>query len=93
MSGRSDKVEHGVDSIIPEARISLNARLLRKLIVVLLFQVAGNLREAEMALSVLLTASYRDRVNSRYFSPRLVINIVSEAGRVDDGEGDAGTIL
>lgn len=46
-----------------------------------------------MALSVLLIASYYDKVNSQYFSPSLVINLVSEAGRVDDGEGDAGTIL
>lgn len=48
-----------------------------------------------MVLSVLLLviASYSYKVKRKYFSPSLVINVVSEAGRVDDGEGDAGTIL
>lgn len=43
MAGRSDEVEHGVDSVIPEVRIALDARLLREMIVVLSFKVADNL--------------------------------------------------
>lgn len=53
MAGRGDKVEHGVDSIVREARITPDARLFREMIVVLSFKVADNLREAAMVLSVL----------------------------------------
>ena len=53
MAGRRDKVEHGVDSIVCEARITPDARLFGEMIVVLSFKVADNLREAVMVLSVL----------------------------------------
>lgn len=54
MTGWSDEVEHGVNSVVPEARITLDARLLRKLIVVLSFKETNNPREARMDLLVLL---------------------------------------
>lgn len=43
MAGRSDEVEHGMNSVVPEARITLDARLFREMIVVLSFKVADNL--------------------------------------------------
>jgi hypothetical protein len=84
-----------MNSVVPKARVTLDARLLRKMIVVLPFKVTNNPREAEMVQLVLLLviASYLYKVKPMSFSPSLVINVVSEAGRVDDGEGDAGTIL
>jgi hypothetical protein len=84
-----------MNSVVPEARITLDARLLRKLIVVLSFKEAHNPRETRMVLLVLLLviASYLYTVKPVSYSPSLVINFVSEARRVDDGEEDAGAFL
>lgn len=70
MAGRGDEVEHGVDTVVPEAGVTLNARLLRKNIIVLPFEVANDLGEAG-----------------------LVIDLVTEAGCVNNGEGDTRPFL
>lgn len=54
MAGRSDEVEHCMNSVVPEARVTLDARLLGKLIVVLSFKETNNPRKARMVILVLL---------------------------------------
>ena len=46
MAGWGDEVEEGVDTVIPEARITLDTRLLSKNVVVLTLEVANDLLEA-----------------------------------------------
>ena len=70
MAGRGDEVKHGVDTVVPEAGVTLNARLLRENVIVLPFEVANNLGEAG-----------------------LVIDLVTEAGGIDNGKGDTRSLL
>lgn len=70
MASWGDEVEHGVDTVIPEAGVTLDARLLRKNIIVLSFEVANNLGEG-----------------------CLVVDLVAEAGCVDNGQGNARAFL
>ena len=46
MTGRSDKVEKGVDSVIPESWVSFNPGLFGEDIIVLPFQVSCDLGKA-----------------------------------------------
>lgn len=46
MARRGDKVEHGVDSVVPETGVTLDTRLLRQNIVVLSLKITNDLREA-----------------------------------------------
>jgi hypothetical protein len=46
MAGRRDKVKEGMDSVIPEARVTLDTGLFSENIVVLPLKVANNFLEA-----------------------------------------------
>jgi hypothetical protein len=46
MAGRSDKVEHSMDTVVPEARVTLDTGLLSEDIVILSLKITNNLREA-----------------------------------------------
>ena len=41
-----DKVKEGMDTVVPESRVTLDTRLFGQNIVVLVFEVADNLTEA-----------------------------------------------
>lgn len=41
MSGGRDEVEQGVNTVVPEPRVTLDARLLRENVVVLAFEVTN----------------------------------------------------
>ena len=47
VTGRGDEVEQSVNSVVPEARVTLDTRLLRENVVVLALEVAHNLLETE----------------------------------------------
>lgn len=66
VAGGCDEVEESVDTVVAEAGISLDSRLLCKDIIVLSLEVANDLAER-----------------------RLVVNLIAEAGGIDDGERDA----
>lgn len=46
MASRRDKIEQGVNPVVPEARVALDARLFCQDIIVLTFKVPNNLLEA-----------------------------------------------
>jgi hypothetical protein len=52
MTGRSDKVEKGVDSVIPESWVSFNPGLFGEDIVVLSFQVPGDFSETGLIVDL-----------------------------------------
>lgn len=43
MTGRGDEVKHGVDTVVSEARVTLDTRLLGQDVVILSLKVANNL--------------------------------------------------
>lgn len=42
MAGRGDEVKHGVDTVVPEARVTLDTRLFGQNIIVLSLEVAND---------------------------------------------------
>ena len=48
MAGWGNEIEKRVDTIIPEAGITLNARFFRKNIIILAFQVTNNFLETDI---------------------------------------------
>lgn len=52
MAGGSDKVEQGMDSVVPESRVSLDPGLFGEDIVVLSFQVPGDLGETGLIVDL-----------------------------------------
>ena len=46
MASRGDKIEKGVDAVVPEAGITLNARLFGKNVIVLALEVTDDFLEA-----------------------------------------------
>lgn len=76
-----------MDAIVPEARVTLDAGLFRENIVILSLQVADNLGEAAKRLDGGPDA------RAAGHEPRLVVHLVPEAGRIDDGQRDAGSLL
>lgn len=48
MAGWGNEIEKRMDTIIPEAGITLNARFFRKNIIILAFQVTNNFLETDI---------------------------------------------
>ena len=46
MASRCDKVEQGMDTIIPESGVTLDTRFFRKDVIILTLKMSNNLREA-----------------------------------------------
>lgn len=94
-----DKVEESVNTIVSEARVTLDAGLLSQNIIVLSLQVANDLGEAVeddvLADFMCIWGGRPALVGMVYLAdvPGLVVNLVAEAGSVDDGQGDAGALL
>ena len=83
-----DKVEERVYAVVSEARVTLDTRLLGENVIILPFQMSNNFLEAK-ARWLVPRYGPSPRSNSRKF----VVNVVTEAGRVDNGEGDTNAIL
>lgn len=80
MSRRGNKVEKCMNTIVAESWVTLNARLLRKNIVVLSLEIANNLAEAKLPLVTRIRiASISDK-----FLPRLVVNLIAETRCIDN---------
>lgn len=68
-----------MNTIVAESWVTLNARLLRKNVIVLSLEIANNLTEA------ILSSVTRIRISSLMrFVPRLVVNLISEARCIDN---------
>lgn len=88
MSSGSDEVEHGVDTVVPEARVTLDTRLLGEKIIILPLEITDNLGETVSHL-------VREHVNNIMMRiiPGLVVNRIAESRSVDDGQQDASSLL
>lgn len=90
MASWGNEIEHCVDSVIHEPRITLDSRLFREVIVVLLLKIPYNLREATSTWSMLLGLSCA--VGNSHL-PCLIVDVFSETGRVDNSQRNAGPVL
>jgi hypothetical protein len=89
MTGRCDKVEEGVNTVIAESRVTLDTRLLGQNIIVLALQVARDFPK-----TIFFSLGYGSSSTAQGGNaPSLVINLVTKAGSVDDGQGDACSLL
>lgn len=93
MAGRSDKVEESVDTVVAEARVTLDTALLGENVIVLALEVADNLGEADEAQGRSARSTLEARRRGERDLRELVVNLVSEAGGVNDGERDANALL
>lgn len=89
MASGGDEVEHGMDSVVSEAGVTLDTRLLGENVVVLSLEVTDDLGEAVTRVSM----SYWGAFARERSSPGLVVDLVSESGGINNGQGDAGALL
>lgn len=82
MASRGNEVKHGVDTVVPEARVTLNTRLLGQNVIVLSLEVADNLCEADPWMSVYM----RDSIGERLVEPGFVVDLVTEPRGINNGQ-------
>lgn len=90
MTGRGDEVEEGVNTVVAEARVALDAALLGENVVVLPLEVAHDLAKAVVSSASAPSYGLEKQVDD---VRELVVDLVTETGSVDDGEGDANAVL
>lgn len=93
MTSRCDEVKHSVDTVVPESGVTLDTRLLGQNIIVLSLEIANNLGEARFWQAVLVTSRQTRKLIVPGIIPCFIIDLVAETGSVDDGQGDASTLL
>jgi hypothetical protein len=79
VAGWCDEVQHNVNTVVAESRVTLDTRLLGDNAIVLALEISDDLLEAA---SWSASASSLQRGNI----PGLVVDLVTEAGCVDDGQ-------
>jgi hypothetical protein len=82
-----DKVEEDVDTVVPEARVTLDSRFFGKNIVILAFEVSDDFTKAEEQ-SVL-----RRTCGTGFYMPCFIVNLVTKTGGINDGEGNSGAFV
>lgn len=92
MAGGRDEVKHDVHSVVPEARVALDPRLLGELVIILSLEVAGDFTET-VETSLATIDRHTQSLSAGNCSRGFVINLVSKAGGVDDRQRDAGAVL
>jgi hypothetical protein len=84
---RGDEVQERMHTVIPEARVTLDTRLLSQNVVVLTLEVANDFLEAK-------TKRYSVRyVGMVIYERKLIVDVVPETRSVNNGKGNANTIL
>ena len=77
-----------MDTVIAESGVTLDTRLLCENVIVLSLEIANNFTKA-----LSLSAMFKACVSMALVIPCFVVNLVSEAGSVNDGERDAGSFF
>jgi hypothetical protein len=82
-----DEVQERMYTIIPEPRVTLDARLLSQNVIVLTLEVANNFLESRIKR---YSVGY---VGMGIYERKLIVDIVPKTRRVNNGKGNANTIL
>lgn len=90
MASGCDEVEHGVDTVVPEARVTLDTRLLCENVVILPLEEANNFRET--GLYNISGATLTDS-SKRGIAPGLIVDLITKTWSVHDGQRDTGSLL
>jgi len=88
MAGRSDKVKQSVDTVIAETGVTLDTRLLCKNVIILSLKITNDFTKA-----IGPSATFQHRRSIELVIPCFVVNLVSEAGGVNNREGDTGSFF
>jgi hypothetical protein len=88
MTSGGNEVQKGMNSIIPETRVTLDTRLFRQDIIILAFKMTNDLLETVKTPS-LMKRSDKSGENSRKF----VVNVVTKAGGINNGQSDANAVF
>lgn len=87
MTCRRDEVQERMHTVIHEARVTFNTRLLSQNVIVLTLEVANNFLEAK-------TKRYSVRyVRMGIYERKLIVDVVPKTRRVNNGKGNANAIL
>jgi hypothetical protein len=95
VTGGCDEIKEDVDTVVSEARVTLDSGLLSKDVIILALEVADNLAEAvnrSVSKEDGLISSGRGEPSSGDM-PGLIVNLVTETGGINDSQGDAGSLL
>lgn len=91
MACRRDEVEQSMHPVVAETRVTLDTRLLGQDVIVLAFEVAHDLLES--VRNSIYISCVRVYGAQHGASRELVVDVVTKAGRVHDGEGNADAVL
>jgi len=90
MARGGDEVEESVDTVVPEARVTLNTRLFSQDIIVLTLEISNDFLET-VRCNVLVRFERGGRGASNL--RRLVVNVVAKPRGVNDGQGNANAVF
>ena len=87
MAGGGDEIEQDMHAVVPEAGVTLDTRLLREDVVVLALEVTNDFLEAG--------SDYSDATKEARaaYIRKLIVDVVTETGSIDDRKGNPDTIL
>lgn len=90
MTSGGDEIEHHMNAVIPESRVTLDARLLGQNVIVLSLEIANNLCETapQNQPGVIISFTQRD-----WCLPRLVVDFVTKSRSIDNRQRDTSTLL
>ena len=89
MASRSDEVQKCVNTVVSEAGVTLDTGLLGEDVIILTLEIATNLGETAHVKSMGGKGQYW----GRHDEPSLVINLITKARGIDNGQRDAGAFL
>ena len=84
---RGNEVQQGVNSVVSEARIALYSGLLRQNVIILAFEISDYLLKARSKIK-----KFKQQ-KSMECSRVLIVNIISEARRINNRQSNTYTVL
>lgn len=90
MASGCDEVEHGVDTVVPEARVTLDTRLLCENVVILPLKEADDLRETGMYR---ISGATSTDSSEQGIAPGLIVDLITKTRSVHDGQRDTSSLL
>jgi hypothetical protein len=90
MAGRRDKVKESMNTVIPEARVTLNARFLSQNVIVLALEISNNFLEPMYQKYVSYPGDYYQGKND---IRKFVVDVFAESRCVNNGQGNTDAIL
>ena len=93
MTSRSDEVKQRMHAVVPETRVTLDARFFGEKVVVLAFEEADDFLEAvdRANRSAFMSLQKSERVDD--YSRILIVNVLAESRGINDSQANTHPIL